>query len=470
MTQRWDKEYESYIGQLLVQSGAPGMAVSVSQHGQTLYEMGLGYRDKERGLPMRPDTVIGIGSVTKSMTAVAIMQLQERGKLSVHDPVVKYLPRFRTPKPGHAERVTIHHLLTHTAGLPSLPTLWYVMLDSMRGDPAVAALPYKIDFDNMHPIRTLDEFLDFLAEHDYELLGEPGQYFSYSNDSWALLGNVVEAASGQPYTAFVEENVLQPAGMTRSTFDRGKLAQWWNVAQLYAALPGDDGKPAATAAPGFWDGEVMYAAGFLCSTVADMTRYLQLFTNGGLVDGERLLSEASVAAMSTMHVETLAGEGYGYGLQISTHGGHKVVEHGGGIKGGVCMASTIPDLGVTAIGLASSDQAPVSFASDAALNVALRLPVDTKRAPVTTEVTLTPEELDPFVGEYVTGEGARFVVARQDDSLTMEIMGQNVPLRAIGNDTFAYDLGVMSSHVRFHRNEDGSVRSCLNGYRIAPKQ
>lgn len=419
---------------------------------------------------MTTDTVIGIGSVTKSVTAVAVMLLQEQGKLSVHDPVVRYLPRFRTPRPGHAENVTIHHLLTHSSGLPPLPTLWYVMQDSIKDDPALKVLPHQVDLTEAPRIDTVDQLLDYLAEADYQVIGEPGQYFSYSNDGYALLGAVVAQVSGQSYESFVVENVLEPLGMEYSTFDLDLLASWPHVAQLYALIPDAEGRPTATADPGWWEGPVMHPAGFLRSTVDDMIRYLQIFVDGGRSGDVRILSEDSVRAMTTAHIETVAGRGYGYGWEIGKVNGYKVVEHGGGTKGGACMALVVPEAGVTGVVLASFDQSPILEAANAGLNLALGLPLEAPRGDAVEPSTPAPHEFEAYLGEYATDEGMAFHVVPHPQGIALEVMGQSVPLRPVAADTFAYNIGPLSSYVRFHRGDDGSVRYCLNGYRLARRR
>src|SRR5690606_12753108 len=214
----WPEAFERYAVDVLERYGAPGMAVGVARDGRTIYEGGLGWRDRERELPATPDTIFGIGSVTKSFTCMAIMQLVDEGRLLVDDPVIRYLPEFSVPNEQYRQAITIHHFMTHTSGLPPLPSLTYALARSLEADPAAAAL--RAGQASPHPpIDTPGQLLDFIAHHDFELLGPPGAYFSYSNEAFALLGTIIERVTGQRYEDFVTQRILEPLGMTRTTFD-----------------------------------------------------------------------------------------------------------------------------------------------------------------------------------------------------------------------------------------------------------
>src|SRR5690606_15266430 len=142
----------------------------------------------------------------------------------------------------------------HTAGLPLLPLLFHAMGPSLRSDPLARWHPLPADPQEARPIETVDDLLAALAESDFRLLREPGTWFSYSNEAYALLGAVVEAASGQPYEDYVTEHILRPAGMDHSSFiGRNPRRAGAAVTQLYSVNP-ETGRPAAT--PGWWYSEV----------------------------------------------------------------------------------------------------------------------------------------------------------------------------------------------------------------------
>src|SRR5690606_30258396 len=125
----WEAEYmtrntkdwsglEAYVKTIMEREQIPGLAMAISQHGETIYEQGFGVRDIETNKRVTPDTIFGIASVTKSFTALAIMQLVEQGKLTLDSPVIRYLPQFHLPRAKDMEQIYVHHLLTHTTGQP----------------------------------------------------------------------------------------------------------------------------------------------------------------------------------------------------------------------------------------------------------------------------------------------------------------------------------------------------------------
>lgn len=116
-------QFEAYVHTLMKKTGAPGLGVGIAKDGEMVYFKGFGAADIEKRLPVTPETVFGLASVTKSFTALAVSQLAERGKLSLHEPVKRYLPEFQLPQAGVAERITMHNFLSHTSGIPPMPSL-----------------------------------------------------------------------------------------------------------------------------------------------------------------------------------------------------------------------------------------------------------------------------------------------------------------------------------------------------------
>ena len=293
----WDA-FEAFVHRIMDEEQIPGVSVAFARHGELVYARGFGFRDREAGIPADAATVYGVASVTKSFTAMAIMKLQDEGKLSVHDPVRRYLPGFSLHDPegvaGGGADVTIHHLLSHTSGLPPLGARRGVLPGGVPADPPLPAPP------------TLEALLRYLAEQPYRLLGAPGEHLSYCNDGYALLGAVVERVSGRPFTEFVRQEILEPAGMTRSTFDEAVLRSFPAVTQLYERTP--DG--AVAASPGWPEWGLYASSGALRSTVLDLLRYLEIYRNGGRVSGVNILSPAALAAMTTPVYDYLPGVHY----------------------------------------------------------------------------------------------------------------------------------------------------------------
>ncbi len=357
--------FEEYAQRLTEAFTVPGASIGLAKDGQLVYEKQLGYRDVENRLPVTIDTVFGIASMTKSFTCLAIMQLQEAGKLSVHAPVMTYLPEFRLKAAGAAERMTIHHLMTHSTGLPPLATALLAAKRSMELDPdqsederELLAVGEMID--------THAQLFDYLEGLDIELLGPPGTQFSYSNDSYALLGLIVERVSGQRYEDYVKEHILQPAGMDRSGFFLEEADD--NVTSLYIQKVIDGSKQPYPS--NYWpDSPLFRASGFLKSTVRDILKYADIYRTKGLAGGERIVSEESINQMITPHIACEPGCYYGYGLMLTPdYFGTLLVEHSGSLKGVASKMYVIPEQGITGAALTNLYGSPVAALLNGACN------------------------------------------------------------------------------------------------------
>src|SRR5690606_29392286 len=158
----WDR-FEAFVAQVMQAEQVPAVSVAFARDGEIVYARGFGWQDREKGIEADAATVYGVASVTKSFTAVAILQLEEAGKLSVHDPVRRHLPEFRVSDPNATERMTLHHLLSRTSGPPRWP---------VRRGGRVRAHPERPP----RPIpRSVHDLLAYLAEEPYEMLAAPGE-------------------------------------------------------------------------------------------------------------------------------------------------------------------------------------------------------------------------------------------------------------------------------------------------------
>ena len=272
-------------------------AVLVSSGDKVLMRNGFGWADQTRRIPVTSETVFDIGSITKVFTAVAIMQLEERGKLSTSDPLSKYFSNV----PQDKAAITLHHLLTHTSGLEH---------DDFYA-PATA------------PVREIlkdrERFIQRILS--FPLASEPGTKRLYSNSGFSFLAAIVEKLSGQSYEQYVRENILQPAGMSNT----GYLLRKWNnrlVARGYNDGPTDFGYPWS----GQWAGKLiawdLLGNGGLLSTVDDMHKFVVALRDG------KLLNEKTRAKMLTVYFAQ-GDQAYGWFVSKTQAGAHRFIHHGG---------------------------------------------------------------------------------------------------------------------------------------------
>jgi CubicO group peptidase (beta-lactamase class C family) len=300
---------EQFLGDWLVDANVPGASLAVLQDDELAYTGGFGSRELTENKPATPDTLYGVASCTKSFTALAIQILAERGELSVEDPLAAHLDGIRVE--GEDGPITLHDLLTHSSGLPSLGTST-VLLYRLTG-----VEEYGV------PLGDREDFHRHLNGGADEIAGPQGERFMYCNSGYNLLGEVVETVSGSSFEEFVEAEILDPLGMERSGFDPTALEG--GDAMTPHALR--DGEAEATPFP---YRPVSLPAGGLIAPVTELLDYLRMQKNGGSLDGKDLISAASLEQAHAGHMERANSE-YGYGWQRTETVGRTLIGHGGSL-------------------------------------------------------------------------------------------------------------------------------------------
>ncbi|MGD0588684.1 MAG: serine hydrolase domain-containing protein [Thermoplasmata archaeon] len=460
----------------MARTKTPGLSLGLLRPGRPPFVRGYGYRNREAQLPATPRTVYGIASVTKSFTALAILRLAEHGLLRVSDPVVRHLPELSIPGASARRPIRLRHFLTHSSGLPPLPSIYYTSMRSVRRDPPYdRRVARRVGVDPDHaPIDTYEQLLRYLSEERYTLLGPPGRYFSYSNEAFGLLGAVVERVSGRTYESFLEEEILRPAGMSSTSFDTGVLFRQPEVTTLYS--PKWTGRRhSLVPSEEWWEDTCLRGAGSLRTNVTDLLRYLQIFLSGGRVDRERVVSATSVAEMMRPHVPIGNGVHYGYGLAVQPdYHGSLLVSHSGGLKGVSSFIVAVPRKGIAGAVLSNAEGVPSGLLLAAAVNLALGLPPKTPLVEVP-KPSPKPVPLQPYAGWYCSGEGIWAEVRARKDHLRwdyrgIEAIAKNIRLRPAGNDEFVVRLKGQTGSVRFLRDESGRVRSVFAGWRVVRRR
>jgi len=333
---RIDKVFQQYVDESRI-GGAVGL---VLQDGKPVYERAVGWADKEAGTKMTPNTIFRIASQTKALTSVAILSLMEEGKLSVTDPVSRFIPSFASSKVavGNGARVdivpakrpiTIRDLLTHTAGISygTEPTI-AAQYQAKGLGPAAGYGWFTADKDE--PICDTMERLGTLP-----FVAQPGEAWVYGYNT-DILGCIVEKASGTPLDVFIKSRITGPLGMKDTQFflppdQRSRLAAVYSNGsdgKIVRAPDGPRGQGAYVDGP-----RKSFAGGAgLLSTAQDYARFLEMIRRGGAIDGVRILSPRTVALMTTNQVGTLhspSGMGYGFGFETTDRYGANGMDSAG---------------------------------------------------------------------------------------------------------------------------------------------
>jgi len=370
----------------------PGAAVRVQRGDEVLLRKGYGMADLELGVPVAPDMVFHLCSITKQFTAVAVLMLASEGKIDLDAPLVRYLPDY--PQPGAS--ATIHQLLTHTAGIPdytSDPEFWATACQDQELDELIAT--WK------------DESLDFPSGTDWR----------YSNSGYVLLGKVIEVTSGLEYARFMEERIFAPLGMEHTSL--GDAARIIPGRVRGYDREGGEYRNAPCVSMG-----LAHAAGGLLSSVDDMVAW-----TAALFGSERLLSaEWRQRLLAPAVLTDGRSTAYACGFEVQTLVGHPMMAHGGGGGGFTTFVAHVPDANLTVMVLANnagSGQSPQALAQRAAALV-LGTPLDAHpRLDLSQAIAIRDAAvLDALAGRYELAPGFIVEVRSEGDALMIQPTGQ----------------------------------------------
>lgn len=334
---------EDFIFEKISATHLPGLSITAVKGNEVIYSRGFCFRDLEYGLRATPETLYGVGSVTKSFTALSIMQLVENGKLSLDDVVSDYIPFELKPMSVPAR---IWHLLCHVSGIPALAY-------------AEALIRYLTGAgDKWVPIASHEDVITFMREANDWALTKPGKRWFYFNEGYVILGYIIEKLSGMRYEDYVKEKILKPLQMSRSFFRRADVEADPNVAVPYIITR--DGEAKRSVHP-----YGVYADGGLISNVVDLAKYLIMYLNRGSYEGAALLSPKGIEEMekprAPLPLQVFGGESYGYGLMINPNFfGEKLVGHGGSVLVYTAYMGYIPRKKVGIALLANGSGYPLS--------------------------------------------------------------------------------------------------------------
>jgi CubicO group peptidase (beta-lactamase class C family) len=328
---------------VLAQTGVPSASVAIVQHGRLVYTQAYGLARLSPPLPATPQMRYSIGSISKQFTAAAILMLQEQGKLSLDDPVGKYIPGLT-----QGDKVTIRQILSHTSGYQDYWPEDYVMTPMLRAE-------------------TAQQILDTWAKKPLDF--EPGTQWQYSNTNYVIAGRIVETVTGHPLFDFLEQRIFHPLGMTSVwNSDETKLTQADATAYYRHALG------PLRLAPKEGRGW-MFAAGELAMTAHDLALW-----DESLIARSLLKPESYQQMFTEVKLANGVGAGYGLGVEVRQRNGHRSIEHSGEVSGFVSDNEVWLDDGVAVAVLTNQD------AVGAASQIA-RL-----AAPVAADLPLTPPE------------------------------------------------------------------------------
>ncbi len=455
--------FESFVDEMMQTHKVPGICVGIVHKGDVVYLKGFGYRDLENKMPVTGNTVFGIASVTKSFTALGISQLSERGLVSIEDPVRKHLPGFNVPDPRYTGKISIHNFLTHTAGIPPLPSLNYGIMESTQPDEEEEPHVGGSNEDTKGPsFKDADGLLEFISTWDYSLLGAPGEFLSYSNDCFGLLGSIIEKASGDTYEDYLQNYILKPLGMEHTTTRIDKLEKFDEVTRLYYKDSDDN----LCVSDNWQEAPAFTACGFLKSSVLDLLSYLDLYINRGRAGASPIVSPSSISRMVTPYYPYNPDQWYGYGFNVRPdYYGVTLVQHSGSLKGVASNIGYVPEKDLGVVVLSNMTGFPASKVWLGAVNLCLGLDL---RTPITEKKVMPQPEarLLKFVGTYRSGEGACIRLHMVDGEIKATIDSKTYQVETTGPDTAVIIVEGVDNFIKLLTDCDGKVWALRYGSRI----
>jgi CubicO group peptidase (beta-lactamase class C family) len=394
--------------------------VLIAKGDKVLLRKSYGMANYELGVPNSPEKVYRIGSITKMFTAFGILQLEEKGKLSVNDPVVKYVPEI----PVAWSAITIHQLLCHKSGIPDF----------------VKSAAY----DNLADPNRVEKALKEYA--DKPLVNAPGAAFRYSNSGYALLGRVIEKVSGKTYEDYITENILKPAGMTHTAMDHSPA-----LVQNRASGYRWDGEVVVNAPP---SGNDFSPAGGLISTVDDMYRFDRALKAGTLFSKAITDKAWSAYGQWSAPAPFPYQADYGYGSMMGVNFGHKYVGHGGWVNGFVSDFSRYPDDDMVVIVLWNFETANTMVVPHDLAAILFGAPYE---KPLARPIVHPPDAtLARYVGEYLVGP-MKVEITLHDNRLYTLSPGQPSPYGLIAVSDTEFYCNDSPATLRFLADEKGNA-------------
>lgn len=406
---------DEYMNAFVKVKGVGG-AVLLARDGKILVSKGYGLANSESNTVNTSMTRFRIGSLTKQMTAAGIMLLAESGKLTAKDVICGYLPNC----PDAWKEITIHHLLTHTSGIPNFTAQpdWKTKKSEDLSPAEIAA-----------------------AVRDLPLKFKSGEDFEYSNTNYLLLGLIIEKVSGQTYEAFLQENIFKPLKMNDTGYDHGE--QNLPDRAVGYSKKGDRNTPADRI-----NMKAPFAAGALYSTVEDLFKWQSAF------DSESLLKTATIKVVFTPEKKN-----YGYGWGIGNWRNHPVMSHSGGIDGFVSHIMKFPQEKAAVIVLLNNDRAVANAVAVDLASILYGEKYEILRE--RKEASVDAKILDSYTGQYEIAPNVVLTIAKEGEKLTLISSGQTKGVEIYPESETQFFLKVVEAEITFVKNESGEVSGLI---------
>ncbi|MCC6792450.1 MAG: beta-lactamase family protein, partial [Thermomicrobiales bacterium] len=435
---RMIRQVMEWAGARMTADGTPGLCVAITDRERIIHTGAFGLANIDANEPVTTTHLFETGSIGKSFTAIALLQLADEGTIDLHAPVTDYLPWFSIQ--SRFAPITLHHLMSHTAGITS-----------------------GIDFAPAGAIQVW-------GLREEVAVNPPGAFFHYSNLGYKVLGEVLQAVEGDTYGPIIRRRILDPLGLADSiptieSKDRHRLAVGYGP--LFDDRPWWPGRPLA---PATWL-ETDTGDGCLAMTAADLAIYLRMLINGGAAGDRRILSERAYGLL-TQRVIPFSDEPespwYGYGIATEIKDGRTTIGHGGGMVGYFSSMQADPELGLGVTTVINGPGSPTTIAKTilnalraAANGESIELPSAADRAVLTNSADFTGSYA--VAGSALADRPAAFDIATDGGDLRLTGDGIDLALHPSGDDSFVTQDDAFGRLPLGFDRENGEVVGLIHG-------
>lgn len=389
-------------------------SVLIARGDKILLSKGYGMANFSKNIPLTPQTKFKLASVSKQFTAMGILMLQENGRLTTDDKLSKFIPDYPS-----GDKITIHHLLTHTSGIPDVTGL--PLYDSIVTQP--------------HSIEKMISYTKHLP-----LEFEPGTRMKYSNSGYILLSYIIEKTSGKKLGDFMKLSIFEPLGMKNTGL-------WTSQEIVKNAAVGYNMQESGPAEAGYIDMSIPSGAGAIYSTVDDMYLWDRAFYS------EKLVKKATLEKMMTPFKDN-----YAYGLKIDNYAGHKMVNHGGGIQGFSTISLHFPEDELYIVILRNFENLTLFSAHKVCRAIMydqkFDLPVER------TSITVNQNIFKKLTGEYELQPGFTLTISSNDGKIFAQGTGQP-KLELFAESEYKYFTKTIDALIEFSKNDEGTATSLV---------
>jgi CubicO group peptidase (beta-lactamase class C family) len=428
--QRMTTEFEPFLKKIMQEHYVPGFTIGVVKDGALAYSRAFGVKNLDTQETLTAHSLFHQASLTKPFVGTCIMQLVEKGRVGIDDQITKHLPYFKL-RDARYNAITIRQMVTHTSGMPDVQD--YEWNNPVYDDGALERYVRRLNSE--------------------QLIAAPGEKYRYSNMAYEVLGDMIAKVSGMSFEAYVQQNILAPLKMQRSTLlkrkanpslmttphikvgDRVVVSEHYPYNRMHA--------PSST----------------LISNTVDMCRWAMANLNRGELDGRRILKESTYDVM--WQPGSPVSDGIGMSWKLGKRGRHQIVSHGGRDMGYRSTILLVPEASLGIVVATNYDRTPIDPIMDAALTVALgeTFAPHGKRQAISVDSAL----LRDYVGAYEIAPGVLLNISLEGGRLLNQV-GDRPKVEIFPQTETCFFLKVADVRMIFERNDEGKV------YQLAIRQ